>query len=46
VSKDSPKKLSAKQPERLRKLLALEKDLETLRELKKSIPRKEKILAS
>ncbi len=43
---DILKEISPKQFERLLKLLRLKRDVQTLRELKKSIPREEEILPS
>lgn len=46
MEKESPKKISPKQLERLKRLIELKVDLQTLKELKKSMPPKEKILPS
>jgi len=46
MSKESPKKLSREQYKRLKRLIELKLDIQTLKELKKSIPPKEKILPS
>jgi hypothetical protein len=46
VSKESPKKISPEDLKRLQRLIRLKVDLQTLKELKKNLTPREKILPS